>query len=60
LLVLLDPAARGELADDGLVELAARGIVNGLETGLRQLELGLLEGAGQALVLAGEPLGIDE
>ena len=48
LLVFLDPAAGGELPHDGLVELALRGIVDGLETGLRQLELGLLEGAGQA------------
>jgi hypothetical protein len=44
LLMFLDPAAGGELADDGLVELAPRGIVDGLETGLRQLELGFLEG----------------
>ena len=26
----------------------------------RELELGLLQGAGEALVLAGEPLGLDE
>ena len=55
-----DPAAGGELADDGLVELAAGRVVDGLEAGLRELELGLLEGAGEALVLAGEPLGVDE
>ena len=60
LLVLVDPAAGGELADHGLVELAAGGVVDGLEAGLRQLELGFLEGAGQALVLPGEPLGVDE
>jgi hypothetical protein len=35
-------------------------IVDGLETGLRELELGLLEGAGETLALPREPLGIDE
>jgi len=58
--VFLDPAAGGELADDGLVELAAGRIVDGFEACLRELELGLLQGAGEALVLAGEPLGLDE
>ena len=60
LLVLVDPAAGGELADHGLVELAAGRVVDGLEAGVRQLELGFLEGAGQALVLPGQPLGVDE
>ena len=60
LLVLVDPAAGGELADDGLVELAPGGVVDGLDAGLREFELGLLQGAGEALVLAGEPLGVDE
>ena len=60
LLVLGDPAAGGELADHGLVELPAGRIVDGLDTGLRQLELGFLEGPGQAFVLPGEPLGVDE
>jgi hypothetical protein len=58
--VLGDPAAGGELADDGLVELPAGGIVDGLDAGLRQLELGFLEGAGQTLVLPSQPLGVDE
>src|SRR5207245_9540309 len=58
--VFLDPAAGGELADDGFVELAAGRIVDGFETRLRELELGLLQGAGEALVFAGEPLGFDE
>jgi hypothetical protein len=48
LLVLVDPAAGGELADHGLVELAAGRVVDGLDAGVRQLELGLLEGAGVA------------
>ena len=55
-----DPAAGGELADDGLVELAAGRVVDGLDARLRELELGLLQGAGEALVLAGAPLGLDE
>jgi hypothetical protein len=58
--VLLHPAAGGELADDGLVELAAGRIVDGFQTGVRKLQLGLLEGASHALVVAGEPLGVDE
>jgi hypothetical protein len=33
LLVLVDPAARGELADHGLVEFPAGGIVDGLDAG---------------------------
>ena len=60
LLVLLDPAAGGELADDGLVELAPGRVVDRLEARVREFELGLLEGAGEALVLAGAPLGVDE
>jgi hypothetical protein len=36
------------------------GVVDGLDAGLRQLELGFLKRAGQALVLPGEPLGIDQ
>ena len=58
--MLVDPPARGELADDGLVQLAPGGIVDGLHAGLRQLELGFLQGAGDALVVAGQPLGVDE
>jgi hypothetical protein len=58
--VLLHPAAGGELADDGLVELTPRRVVDRFETGVGQLQLGLLEGTGDALVVAGEPLGIDE
>jgi hypothetical protein len=60
LLVFIDPAAGGELADDGLVEFPAGGIVDRLDAGLRQLELGVAERPTQALVLAGAPLGVDE
>jgi hypothetical protein len=49
---------RVELPDDGLVELAPRRRVDGLDTGLRQLEFGLPQGAGESLVLAGEPSSI--
>jgi len=48
------------LTDHGPVELPAGGIVDRLDAGLRQLELGFLEGAGQALVLPGQPLGVDQ
>jgi len=54
------PSGAWGTADDGFVELAARRIVDRLEAGLRELELGVVEGAGQALVLAGAPLGLDE
>src|SRR5256712_11570792 len=59
-LVFLDPATGGELADDGFVELAPRGIVDRLEACVRELQLGVLEGAGQALVLPGAPIGLDD
>ena len=36
------------------------GIVDGLEAGLAEFQLGFLEGAREAFVLAGAPLGIDE
>ena len=58
--VLGDPAAGGELAEQRLVELTLGPIVDGLDAGLGQAELGLLERALQAAVLAGEPLGVDE
>src|SRR5439155_6936791 len=58
--MLGDPAAGGELADDGPLELASGRIVDRFETRLRELELGLLKGAGQALVLSGAPLSLDE
>jgi hypothetical protein len=58
--VLGDPAAGGELADDGLVELAPGRVVDGLDARLRELELGLLQGPYEARVLPGAPLGLDE
>jgi hypothetical protein len=60
LLVLVHPAAGGELADEGLVEFPAGRVVDRLDAGVRELELGLAERPAQALVLAGAPLGIDE
>ncbi len=58
--MLLDPAASGELADKGFVELAAGGIVDGLHAGMGNLELGLLQGAGEALVLPRVPFRLHE
>jgi hypothetical protein len=58
--VFLDPVTGGELADDGLSEFAPGRVVDRLETGLREFQFGLLQGAGQALVLPGVPLGRDE
>jgi len=51
-LVLLDPSARGELPDDRFVELALGGVVDVLDAGLTDLELGLAQGALEASVLA--------
>ncbi len=42
------------------VALAPGRVVDGLETRLRELELGLLQGPDEALVLPGAPLGLDE
>ena len=58
--VLGDPATGGELADDGLVELTAGRVVDGLNARLRKLELGFLERTDEASVLSGGPLGLDE
>ena len=51
--MFLDPAAGGELADAGFVELAAGRVVDRLEAGVGEFELRLLERAGEALVLPG-------
>src|SRR2546425_2754761 len=51
LLVLLDPAAGGELADHGLVEVAAGRGGDGLQGGVRPPERCFPGGAGQGLVL---------
>jgi hypothetical protein len=58
--VLVDPAAGGELTDGSLVELAPRGIVDVLDAGGRQLELGVLEQPTQAPVFTGEALGVHQ
>src|SRR2546422_8189922 len=60
LLVFVDPAAGGELTDDGLVELAAGWVVDRLDAGLAEAELRLAERVRQALVLPREPFGLDE
>jgi len=56
----LDPAAGGELAEEGLVELAARLVVDVLDARLAQAQLRLAQRGRQAAVLAGERLGLDE
>src|SRR5690606_25866539 len=59
-LVFGDPGARRELLEHGLVELALGRVVDVLDAGGRELELGLLEGAVEALVLASEPFSVDK
>ena len=59
-MVLGDPAAGGELADERLVELAAGRVVDVLDARLAEPELRLAERGLQPLVLAREPLGVDE
>ena len=58
--MLGDPAAGGELADERAFEPAARTRVEVLETGLRDAQLGLFQPAGQRAIVAKEMLGIDE
>jgi hypothetical protein len=59
LLVGDDPAVGGELADQGAIELAAGGVVELLQTVLRQAHLGLAQVADEALVPAPQPLSLD-
>ena len=58
--VLLDPAAGRELADLGAVELSLRRVVDVLDAGLAEAELGLSQPAREAAVVAEELLGVDE
>src|SRR5690606_25735756 len=58
-LMLGDPAAGGELADQRAIQLAPA-VVEILETGLTQFELGFFEPAPQGPGLARQGLGIDE
>ena len=58
--MLLDPPAGGELPHERFVQLAPGRIVDGFHAGLGDLELGFLQGAGEALVLPDAPLGLDE
>ena len=57
--MLGDPAAGGELADQGAIQLAPA-VVEILETGLTHFEFGFFEAAAQGPILARELLGIDE
>jgi hypothetical protein len=59
-LVFRHPAAGGELADDGFVELTPRRVVDRLEARLREFQFGVLQGAREAFVLPRAPLGVDE
>ena len=59
-LMLLDPAAGGELPHEGFVQLALGGIVDSFDAGLREFELGLLQGPGEPFVFSGAPLRLDE
>jgi len=59
-LVLGDPLTGRQLADQGLVDDAPVIVVEVLEAGAAELEVGLLDVALEAGVVAGEPLGVDE
>ena len=59
-MVLVHPAAARQLADLSAIEFAARGVVDVFDAGVAEFELGFLEGAGQALILAVQPLGFDQ
>ena len=54
------PAAGGELADQRPIELAPWRVLEVLETGLGQPELGLLQASGEFAIVAREVLGLDE
>ena len=56
LLVLGHPAAGGELAEQGLVELPPGRVVERLEAGLAELQLGRLQVSGEPGVLPGTPV----
>src|SRR5271165_6828181 len=59
-MVLLDPDAGSELADHSPIELATGRIVDVLDAGAREAQLRLAQSAGEAFILAIEPLGIDQ
>src|SRR3990172_2133356 len=58
--VLLDPAAGGELAHAGFVELTAHRVVDVLAAGVWEPGLRLVQGTAEALILAVQPLGVDQ
>jgi len=59
-LVLGDPAARGELANLRAVEFALRRVVDVLEASASELELRFSQRLVESAVLAMQPLGIDK
>jgi hypothetical protein len=58
--VLGDPAAGRELADERPIEFPSRRVVEVPDARLAEAELGFAESGLQPLVLAGEPLRVDE
>jgi hypothetical protein len=58
--VLLDPAAGGELSDDGLVEVTSGAEFDALNARLTEAQLSFLESAPDALRFACDPLSFDE
>ena len=58
-LVLGDPTAAGELADQRAIQFAPA-VVEIFETGLTHLEFGFFEASAQGPILARELLGVDE
>ena len=58
--MLDDPAAGSELANDGAIEVPPDIVVDVLDAGAADAELGLAEDAAEPLVLAIEPFGVDE
>lgn len=59
-LVLGDPAARRELADETPIKAPARGVIEGFETGVGRLELGLCQGVRHPAILPRQPFRIDQ
>ena len=58
--VLGDPPAGGELADQRPIELAARRVLEILETRLGNAQLRLLQAPGELAIVAREVFGLDE
>jgi hypothetical protein len=58
--MLLDPSAAGQLTDDGLVELPTWGVVDILQAGAAEFQLGFFEPPVETFVLSTIPLDVDE